>query len=172
MHMLKQEVVDIVTKLLKDVDVKRIVEIGTGWGESAAFFSELKPHATIYTIDAYGLYGDGRIYKDFTHEKVKEVVQNLSRNCIQILGNSQTIHWELPIDVLFIDGDHTFDGCYRDFSNFFPFVKPGGIIIFDDYNQPNNKDNGVRAAVSHALMDYNVSPVFLGYYCAILKLHE
>jgi len=37
-----------------------------------------------------------------------------------------------PIDLLFIDGKHTGDGLYQDFRSFFPFVRPGGIILCDD----------------------------------------
>jgi predicted O-methyltransferase YrrM len=39
---------------------------------------------------------------------------------------------ETPIDLLFIDGKHTGDGLYQDFKSFFPFVRPGGVILCDD----------------------------------------
>jgi predicted O-methyltransferase YrrM len=38
------------------------------------------------------------------------------------------------IDVLFIDGDHSFIGVKNDFDLYSPLVKSGGYIIFDDYN--------------------------------------
>jgi predicted O-methyltransferase YrrM len=37
-----------------------------------------------------------------------------------------------PFDLLFIDGKHTGDGLYQDFKSFFPFVRPGGLVICDD----------------------------------------
>ena len=37
-----------------------------------------------------------------------------------------------PIDLLFIDGKHTGDGLYQDFKSFFPYVRPGGIVLCDD----------------------------------------
>ena len=37
-------------------------------------------------------------------------------------------------DLCFIDGDHSFDGVMKDFMNFEPFVRPGGLIVLDDYN--------------------------------------
>jgi hypothetical protein len=55
----------------------RLLETGTGYGHSAKFFSELKPQWTIYTVDGFGLYGDGRIYAEWDHEAVKRVNQNL-----------------------------------------------------------------------------------------------
>jgi protein-L-isoaspartate O-methyltransferase len=49
MHMLKPEVADKLTELLTPMEGKRILEIGTGWAESAEFFSRLKPAWKIYT---------------------------------------------------------------------------------------------------------------------------
>lgn len=36
-------------------------------------------------------------------------------------------------DLLLIDGDHSFDGVRRDFVNYGPLVREGGVILFDDY---------------------------------------
>jgi hypothetical protein len=38
------------------------------------------------------------------------------------------------IDVLFIDGDHSYNGVKNDFNLYSPLVKNGGYIVFDDYN--------------------------------------
>lgn len=172
MHMLKQEVADKMTELIGPLDLgsKRMLEIGTGWGESAAFFASLKKDWTIYTIDGFGLYGDGRIYSEFNHESVKKINEGLASNVIQILGDSSRIPWELPIDILFIDGDHTFEGCVADFLQFDRFILPGGYVIFDDYHQENNPDNGVKMAVLKILSEWSTYKiVYDGYYCAILQ---
>lgn len=36
-------------------------------------------------------------------------------------------------DILFIDGDHSYQGVLYDFYNYEIFVNSGGYIIFDDY---------------------------------------
>lgn len=41
---------------------------------------------------------------------------------------------ELPINLLIIDGDHTYEGVKFDFETYFPLLEPGGYVIFDDYN--------------------------------------
>lgn len=48
-----------------------------------------------------------------TLERVKQV-------CIQ------------PIDFLFIDGDHTYEGAKADFEMYGPLVRPGGLMAFHD----------------------------------------
>jgi glycosyltransferase involved in cell wall biosynthesis len=37
-------------------------------------------------------------------------------------------------DMVIIDGDHSVDGVARDFELYGPMVKPGGILVFDDYD--------------------------------------
>ena len=49
---------------------------------------------------------------------------------------------EASIDWLFIDGDHTYDGCLADLEAWYPKVRPGGLISGDDYGDGFN----VRAA--------------------------
>ena len=40
-------------------------------------------------------------------------------------------------NVLIIDGDHSYSGVKHDFLNYRRLVKPGGYIVFDNYNDPN-----------------------------------
>lgn len=35
-------------------------------------------------------------------------------------------------DIIFIDGDHSYDGCTNDFLLCLPYLKPGGMMIFHD----------------------------------------
>lgn len=37
-----------------------------------------------------------------------------------------------PIDIFFIDGDHSYEGVKFDFDNFTHMVRPGGLILFHD----------------------------------------
>lgn len=37
-----------------------------------------------------------------------------------------------PVDLLFIDGDHTFEGVKADYEMYSPLVRPGGLIAFHD----------------------------------------
>jgi predicted O-methyltransferase YrrM len=40
------------------------------------------------------------------------------------------------VDFLFIDGDHSHNGVWRDFNMYSPLVTPGGLIAFHDVS-PN-----------------------------------
>jgi glycosyltransferase involved in cell wall biosynthesis len=38
-----------------------------------------------------------------------------------------------PVDFLFIDGDHTFEGCMSDVQRYVPMVRKGGLFVLHDY---------------------------------------
>jgi hypothetical protein len=40
--------------------------------------------------------------------------------------------WQAQIDVLLIDGDHSYDATRDDFESWSPFVAPEGTILFHD----------------------------------------
>jgi hypothetical protein len=40
--------------------------------------------------------------------------------------------WRDPIDLLFIDGDHSEEGCRRDWDGFHAHVSAGGVVLIHD----------------------------------------
>ena len=46
------------------------------------------------------------------------------------------------LDVLFIDGDHTYAGVKLDFLSYPPLVRPGGIIAFHDIAEHRKETGG------------------------------
>lgn len=55
------------------------------------------------------------------------------------------------IDILFIDGDHSYKGVIQDFKMYRDFVQDGGYIVFDDYADSQYSPS-VRKAVD-AIVD-------------------
>ena len=74
--------------------------------------------------DVYGIDINNELH---THHPL---LKNI--NFIHAESNEAVKSWTLPIDVLFIDGDHTKKGVRDDWKNFSPFVKRGGIVYFHD----------------------------------------
>lgn len=52
------------------------------------------------------------------------------------------------VDWIYIDGDHSYEGCLFDLENSLRIIRPGGIIFGDDYN---NKP-GVKQAVDEFIL--------------------
>lgn len=74
---------------------------------------------------------------DVSEEHLGAAQKNLSMaECLPyvnfIVGDSRNTDFPEPLDVLFIDGDHSYDGVKADFERHEPNVKKGGIILFHD----------------------------------------
>jgi predicted O-methyltransferase YrrM len=52
--------------------------------------------------------------------------------------------WTLPIDYLYVDADHSYESVRADLDAWVPHVKPGGVILGDDYG--SDMYPGVRNA--------------------------
>lgn len=107
-------------------DPARVVEIGTGPCCSLhRMLSGLAYHkdAHIWTIDNREINFD-RIMDD----EFKGRYTAINKNSLDAAQN-----WSVPLDMLYIDGDHTYEGCTADIIAWEPHLKDGGIIAFDDY---------------------------------------
>lgn len=145
----------------------RYLEVGTGMAHSALYISALKPFWNIYTIDSFGLAGDGRIYDGYEPGKVKAIFDALEGRAIQILGDSTKItNWELPLDALFIDGGHYYETVKQDFQNFATHLKSGCYLFMHDYHR---EDFGVKQVVEEAVESGLYELVFANKVAVLLK---
>ncbi|MFC1759104.1 class I SAM-dependent methyltransferase [Planctomycetota bacterium] len=125
-----------------------IVEVGSYRGKSAvalwtgAKSRALKTEPAVYCVEPHatfrGIYGG-----EFGPEDRKAFYENMIRTGayegVALLNqSSETIApgWTLPIGLLIIDGDHSYEGVKRDFEAWHRHVVPGGRIIFDDAADP------------------------------------
>ena len=103
-----------------------IVEIGTRIGGTAYLLG--KSNRRTYTIDDYS-------YVDSNYEQSMANLKSL-KNVHLLQGTSESFakKWKEPIDLLFIDGDHRYEGAKLDIDLWLPFVKQGGYAVFHDYD--------------------------------------
>lgn len=111
-----------------------LVEIGVAEGVSALALREaMAPDGKLYLIDPYHLSRSRSL--NFTKRAAHKIVDSCRRGqAIWFEKFSQDVAtgWKEPIDLLVIDGDHSEDGVQRDWNDWSPFVKPGGVVIFHD----------------------------------------
>jgi len=110
----------------------RIVEIGTGKGISLLrilYGLALHEDARVWTIDLV------------EQEPVREELQAAqipNWRYTMLVGDSAEIgkaDWE-PLDLIFIDGSHTYKGVLADVEAWEPHMKESGIMVFHDYANP------------------------------------
>ena len=68
-------------------------------------------------------------------------------------GNFEMLDW------IYVDGDHSYEGCISDLKNAREIVKPGGLIMGDDFGWPDAKwqKPGVTKAVKEFILDTDFS---------------
>jgi len=136
-----------------------IVEIGSEFGMSASLFRYGAPVGVeIFCVDLFPNGGH-----DYFQSNLEEV--GLFHNVNVLKGDSAKMgrawgqqHPIKRIDLLFIDGDHTYQGCKRDIEAWTPYVNSGGWIIFHDTACPTNKQpHALHHMVSRAIAEWQAS---------------
>jgi hypothetical protein len=51
--------------------------------------------------------------------------------------------WSQPVDVVFVDGDHSEAGCRADWELWHPFVVPAGLVLFHDARRSQPGGSGL-----------------------------
>lgn len=124
-----------------------IVEIGSFLGRSSAYIAAGSPEdAILYMIDLWDrslleIVSQENRYavagKSHKFEAIKRLkALGLFEKVIMLQGVSEVFakDWKYPIDFLFIDGDHNYEGISRDYECWSPFVKSGSRIAFHDFS--------------------------------------
>lgn len=144
---------------LKEITIlPLIVEIGSENGMSASLFRTFAPNAILACIEidenANFLHNLKAIGLD-DDKLVRPIFVNSSKITWSEIAKSKHLNQE--IDLLFIDGDHSFDGALADLRNFAPFVAKGGWLILHDCACATNKmPHAQHYTVSAALQNYMV----------------
>lgn len=117
-----------------------LVEIGTARGGLLYSLSQIASHdALIISIDLPGApYGGGQTSSErnlfASFSKPEQQVHFISGDSKKLATREQlrTLLNSRPIDLLVIDGDHSYDGVRLDYLNYKMFMAPQGIIAFHD----------------------------------------
>lgn len=91
-------------------------------------------------------------YYDSVYESVKERFKKYSHVKLNRMPSSKWFaeNKDLKLDWIYIDGDHSYEGCLADLEAALPMIKKGGMILGDDYGWPNARYQkvGVTKAVN------------------------
>lgn len=129
--------------LIESNGYKTMAEIGVRDGRTTFHLLDAISDLTIYGVDLSN--------KGYYNDTVKS---KYGDRLIPIEGNSHNVHKKVPmVDIVFIDADHSYNGCRNDILLYRSKVKSGGILSGHDIDFP-----GVNKAVNELVKVYDVGP--------------
>lgn len=134
--------------------VVNYLEIGCFAGGSACLMMN-RPLTNVFSIDLGYPISPSVVYENINK------FNKYSNKYEYIQGNSQSIEtlniiksYNIEFDILFIDGDHSFNGVINDYNLYYQIVKQGGYIVFDDYADYRYSPE-VKTAVDYIINNNN-----------------
>jgi len=145
-----------ILKLLEIIKLRKskyILEIGTSNGGTLFLFTRVaSDDACIISIDLpLGPYGGGYpswkipFFKSFAKDRQKIFLLRLDSHLEFSLEKIKSLLAGKELDLLFIDGDHSYEGVKTDFHMYKPLVRKEGLIIFHDI-VPVISDSGCQGS--------------------------
>ena len=141
---------------LSNLNVKKILEIGTHDGKSAAILSSLFPEAFITTIDLNdedplfaNIYNRKSSLKEFINQRNKTL--NTRKNINFIQGNSLFLSFSENLkgqDLIWVDGAHGYPVVSCDITNCLRILSNSGIIMCDDVWKKLNKSDQIYSSTA------------------------
>ncbi len=125
--------------LARSMKPETCVEIGSARGKSACYVGlalrdngrgrlyAIDPHAPTNWNDSDSVDSFEIFRQNITWVGVGDRIE-----MIRTTSDEAARGWNRPIDLLFIDGDHSYEGVKRDWELFSPFLSPFGVAMFHD----------------------------------------
>ncbi len=120
--------------------VQAILEIGCYEGQSGLFWLDFFPGVVLTCVDPWAFYTTGCNSADEVEEhfdaNLEGKVNKIKSNSIPALYGLRGMRF----DLIYIDGDHGCDQVMIDSLMAWRLLRPGGIMIWDDYITYSPKD--------------------------------
>jgi len=126
---------------------RKILEIGTFRGATALLLAANAPEATVYTLDLPPGADDADLPMTRVDREIVAVRKDRmmyegtpeAQRIVQLWGDSASFDFDAVgdgIDLAFIDGAHSYEYVRNDTEKVLPRMRPGGVILWDDYWDP------------------------------------
>ncbi len=132
-----------------------IVEVGSYLGASSCFLAAAAEDkkGKVYSIDTWNNDGMSEGPRD-TYREFYSNTERYRDTIIPIRGNSAHIAGKFTekIDLLFIDGDHSYSGVMKDLAGWLPKLKKGCLLVLHDSGWAEGVQRAIRETVVHLQM--------------------
>lgn len=147
------------------------VEVGVFAGELSKRLLS-REDVLLYMVDSWTTHDDGEYAKsDDFHAKLTQEQQDgfyeLTKKVTEFAGERANIirkdsvkaakkFEDESLDFVFIDADHSYEGCKKDLEAWWPKVKKGGLFSGHDYENTDYTKFGVKKAVDEFADKYGL----------------
>lgn len=141
---------------------QKIAEVGVFTGENFALMIEHNPKLAvavdIWKNDGIIAHNDLNYSQKTLNKMHKDFIQKISNKPFVLTYReySHKAAKHLPnnyFDLVYIDADHTFTGCFTDLKSWYPKVKKGGFLLGDDFSNKLRR-SGVKVEVAKAVTKF------------------
>ncbi len=153
--------------LMHKIEIHSIAEIGVFFGRSALLFRLFFPKAKLFLIDPWELsekylatgnppslcpevFAEGfrTVTQLFAHDPDVQILRRTSKEAAKIIPDD--------LDLVFIDGDHSYESVKEDIDLWSKKVRPGKILSGHDYDEA--KFPQVVKAVNESIPNLRIGP--------------
>lgn len=141
------------------------IELGVWFGNNMCYLLDNCPNISLlHGIDPYKPYQDWNrfIGEELINQAKSTAFSNLSNfpkdKWLLTVAESVVVnnfHSDNCIDFIFIDGDHSFEMCYKDLNLWYSKIKSGGLFSGHDFSLP-----GVNKALLKFRQENNIKGFF------------
>lgn len=128
-HSLKRpKYAQILFRLVNKAQPKTVVELGTSLGVSTLYLSQASSSASVHSVEGCPQIA-GVAEEGFHLQGAKNIHLHVG-DFAEVIP--QLLHDLDSIDLLFIDGNHTYEATVENYQNFVPKLHHDSVVILDD----------------------------------------
>jgi predicted O-methyltransferase YrrM len=130
---------------VRSLEPKRVCEIGTSAGGTLYLLTRVSaPDALVVSIDLTTAPHTEALRARFARPGQRLVSLTGDSHAEETATSLEQVLAGEPLDALFIDGDHSYDGVRLDFERYGPLVRSGGMILLHDVNEDFRTRRGLE----------------------------
>jgi hypothetical protein len=143
-------------------------EIGVWEGDYSAKLLMLARPTRLHLIDAWHAFTESQadqLTRDSMYEGVCRRFADMTasgRVVIHRALSTEVLDELEPLDWVYLDGSHTYEGVRADLESYYALVKPGGVIAGDDYAVGGFWEDGVIRAVDEFVRSHGLELTVMG----------
>ncbi|MFN5335119.1 MAG: O-methyltransferase [Bacteroidota bacterium] len=146
-------------QLVKFVKAKHILELGTSLGITTAYLSAANPKGEVITLEGATKIADlaSSHFQKLNLQNIQLIRGNFDATLPALLQKS-----DKKYDLIYIDGNHTYEATVRYFTMLLPFTHEHTLIIFDDIHWSKGMEKAWQEIKSHHTVTLTIDLFFIG----------